>query len=513
MVPRRRRVGRRSARGTVMVLFAMVSVVLLGMLALIIELGIARNGRERMMAASDAAALEVMRERDFVHPALGSDDPFLRDQDRRLRNRLMASWPFAGDGLEQSYSETPEGAGTYFTLESELDPEDNPMNRGLVIGESGSSIPVLQANEGGNLKHGDIVSGRFTGHDSGSPVGYGGNPIHREGGDYDRVDFQPASSAEAPFADSVLVRMRRTVPYGGQGTSPWSVLDVQGGVSSSGYTMPLLFGLGTPFTAQDPSGGYSVRHHGLAMRATSIAQARPAVRIGVGSSEPGFGEEWRVGAGPIAIRRAEWNLDSPWQSDTFQGQATFSALVRLETDYSMVSIDHDSQILAFLQPIRPWQVGDAIYQDSLQPTGPQDANLEEAYWQTDECFAPLYLFGLDDQPGSNNDISEYHACGFVRVALVPAEQPSDEEPGIYLKVFKLTNTLTPGEPWIASRNAGAAFDGHQPSLVFPQTVGGDGFLAGKEWSDLVQVLFDDPVGDSGPHIIPGSRVYAPALVR
>ena len=50
--------------------------------------------------------------------------------------------------------------------------------------------------------------------------------------------------------------------------------------------MPLLLGRGAPIGGGDPSEGYSIRHHGISLRATSIAHAQGAVAIG-GPTEAG----------------------------------------------------------------------------------------------------------------------------------------------------------------------------------------------------------------------------------
>jgi len=526
MVPRQRRVGRERSRGTVMVLFAMITVVLLGMLALVIELGTVRVGRERMQAASDAAALEVLRERDYVRPSLGTEDAAVRDHDRRSRNRLMASWPFAGENLVQAYANSVEGAGSYVTLDTQVDPGNNALNRGLVLGQAGSSIPFLQTNymgdvglgSGVNAKYGDIVSGSFTGHDPGAQIGYDGNPIRREQSGYDRVDFTPADPGSAPFADSVLVRMRRTRPYGQSSTSPWSGLDEQASVSSTGYTMPLLFGLGTLFSSQNPADGYSVRHHGIPLRSTSIAQARPAVRVG--EARPDLGVQWAVGAAPISMDYREWIYDGgSWSYDPNTRES--SIVIRVRPDnYEYVVPLHDSLVWGSLRTPAASQVGDEVELDELTPNplpDGTDGNFDPEFWSRTECYVPLFF----PVPTGPNGQAERRVCGFGRVRIEPGEEPPNappdsEEGDIFILVTKLANTRSPEQPWMAPRNASAVFDGEQPSIVYPSN-------PTRDWEDLIGWLHELPapipnssepggVASFNPHV-PEARVYAPALVR
>jgi len=52
-------------------------------------------------------------------------------------------------------------------------------------------------------------------------------------------------------------------------------------VGSSGPSLPLTFGKGTTIHGDDPNSDYSVRRDGLTVRATAIADARPALHLGV----------------------------------------------------------------------------------------------------------------------------------------------------------------------------------------------------------------------------------------
>ena len=484
-----------------MLLVAMLVIVILGTIGLVIELGIARVNRNRMQSAADSTALEVLRERDYLPPGGENFDPVSRDHSRRDRNRHVASWVFADEVLTD-YGTQTEGPGSYIKMSSAYGTSGNPMNRGLVVEEVGYDIPILQTNYNGEPGNGssgisdpggDIVAGHFKGHDDGVPVGHGGNPIHREDSDdYSRFDFEMPSSPEAaPFADSVLVRLRRTSPYGQEGTSPFSMDDVPG-ARSTGYTMPLLFGLGTTFLSKEPGDGYSVRHHGLALRATSIAQARPAVRIGAPGG-PGTPPEWAVGAGPIVIRLAFWENDATFED--IDGEV--AADVRLRPNHELETLGDDDFLFGYLYPKDASQVGDEVNPDALE----SDAQyLEPAYWEVDECYVPIYLRAVQG--------GELHVTGFGRVRIEEIETPAGQtdEDGPFLRVTKLKNSMSPGEPWLAPRNASATFDGRQPAVVFPSA-------NNRDWNSLIEKLYILPEVGEGAPFLRDARVYAPAHVR
>jgi hypothetical protein len=126
---------------------------------------------------------------------------------------------------------------------------------------------------------------------------------HEELGDYVRPDYieadgwgnavppcpaempppgsEPVAGAPGlldPSNDSFLVRLRRTRNVDG--------LDDIPDVSTSSVPLPLLFGRGSMIQA-DPSSGFNVRAQGLTVRGTAIAQARPAMRVGLPLREAG----------------------------------------------------------------------------------------------------------------------------------------------------------------------------------------------------------------------------------
>src|SRR6185503_3123301 len=95
-------------------------------------------------------------------------------------------------------------------------------------------------------------------------------------GTYTRNDFNPGGANPNAF----LVRLRRSNEY----------QDLEGrtdpDVGSSGPPLPLTFGKATTIHGDDPAATYSVRRDGLTVRATAIAETRPALHLGVPRVNP-----------------------------------------------------------------------------------------------------------------------------------------------------------------------------------------------------------------------------------
>ena len=184
----------------------------------------------------------------------------------------------------------------------------------------------------------------------------------------------------------------------------------------------------------------------------------------------------------------------------------YSAILRLRPpDYEIVSLLHDSFVAGTLYPKVSSQVGDLVDPNRLQPDvqGGQDSNLDPSYWVSDECYLPLYYF-----PSG----TERRVCGFARVSIEEIEEPGDcnEQDcmtgDLFIKMTKLPNSASPGQPWVAPRNASATFDGTQPEVVFPS-------LSSRDWNDLIDRLYKDAASVVSPLYVFESRVYAPAHVR
>jgi len=298
----------------VLVQFALIAFALCGLLSLAVDIGYARLTQGQMQSAADAAALEGLRQRDVGvrNPVTGVtvNDPYASDCLRRAAaNRIIRRTfddnldPIEGDANYQFGAgpvlDLTEGVTSVHALQTVSVPETHVYK------------PDPQLNQQ-NQVYGDMVSGRFC---------YTSDPIPSEGGTYElqdlvcdepqrgsgiysRNDFNPnltapgppAALSECPAPDDVpptpwplggtgslasvddsafLVRLRRSNDFqdlNGQ---------MEPTVGSSGPSLPLTFGKGTTIHGDDPNAEYSVRRDGLTVRATAIADVRPALYLGV----------------------------------------------------------------------------------------------------------------------------------------------------------------------------------------------------------------------------------------
>jgi len=275
----------------VLIQLTFIILMLFGIAALTIDVGIARLTQVQMQSAADTAALEGLRQRD----AAGGD------AGRRTAACQMAAWTF-DDAFQDHCS---AGANpTAPSLRLGAGPEFAMNNSGLAlnasqtidVAASGVYLPVLQsnpfANGVGNNPEGDMVSGTFAGN----------SDLYPEDSQYNRTDFAPAggSATNVAEAPSFLVRLRRT-----DGRNPLdrdSNPDPTQGVSSSGGSLPFLFGRGLPMHS-DPASTYDPRVNGMTVRATAITNGQPALRVGPPSAAvtpplPGWGT--------VAVERGAW---------------------------------------------------------------------------------------------------------------------------------------------------------------------------------------------------------------
>lgn len=484
-----------------MLLFAMVVFAILGTIAVAIEVGFVRVNRERMQSAADATALEVLRERDISLQEEQGADAATRELGRRTRNRRFASWTFAGE-LAANYTAGPAGAGSNLTFFGGV----GEFNSGLRLGDVTHGVPVLELNMENsatpqlvNAPHGDIVTGTFTGQrrlppNSGQefdPAGYtgaDGNPIHLEGVDYSRVDFQPGGSDPQQKHDAVVVRQRRTVAQGYDHHSP---LDLQPGVSSSGWTLPLAFGAGAGFRGEDPELGYSVRHHGLALRATAIAAARPALRVG--APAPELGPEWAVGAAPLTL------LDIAWRDGVINwvpnGDGTESVILTTNSLNGIGETEDDLEMLGLLcEPIAR-RVGDRVLPlDSEDGAGIDYRN--SSFWEVQEGYAPSVYRKMHSNEQGESEGYRWYVAGFFRIRTelhVDAQgQPILTQSGHQqIRMTRFTSSTQSSPAYLAARNASATLDGLQ-----------DPDLPSEIWAAILQSLERTP-----------DLVQAPVLVR
>ena len=256
-----------------LVLFVLLVWGMLGMAALTIDWGFVTLTRVHMQNAVDAAALEGLRHRDALGLPDGSSDAA-----RREAAGNFVAWHFDNDIDLETDDPFQFGAGPQLQLDGGI--TDFNASQQLSVSDSPVFKPSLESNAT-NASHGDLVSGEFLDVDD-----------HTESSDYTRSDFLPADQASSPSANAFLVRLRRTNDLQG--------LDRLEGVSSAGDPLPLLFGLGSTIHATENG----IRQTGFSVRATAIADARPAFRVGfpVPDATPPI-----IGATPFALTLDFWN--------------------------------------------------------------------------------------------------------------------------------------------------------------------------------------------------------------
>ena len=143
--------------------------------------------------------------------------------------------------------------------------------------------PGLELNVTANDPSGDLVAGTY-GLNSNYPAASGGSADpadeNEQNNQYNRRDLSPPASVSAgQTAPAFLARMRRTNNLSG--------LDSNAGVSSSGPTLPVIFGRGSLMARTGGSGQLSVAS-GMTVRATAIAAAGGTVAATVAQGQNPF---------------------------------------------------------------------------------------------------------------------------------------------------------------------------------------------------------------------------------
>jgi hypothetical protein len=265
--------------------------------ALSVDVGLMFLTQTQMQNAADTAALEGLRQRDVAGTCDPADSVCIENLRRRAAHD-MASFTFDDD-----FNQTPGdgglnlGAGPNVNFGTDEGTTVLVANQGYDVDSSTAVKPNLQLNfdqadaTKRNKSYGDMVSGQY-----GPPFGDPACPPitettpHFENSNYDRTDFCVSPAGTALQAPSFLVRLRRTDHINGN-------LDIaddnEPGVSRSDPTLPLLFGRGTTIGKSDGL-DYNPRLHGITIRATAIADARPALRVGLS------------GVTQFAILRSNW---------------------------------------------------------------------------------------------------------------------------------------------------------------------------------------------------------------
>ena len=269
-----------------------IVLMLMGVAALCVDMGVARLTQAQMQNAADTAALEGLRQRDA-----------LNDGDRRLAVATLVNGANAGPqvlfddaGLPNADLNAAQtinsGAPTFYPVNLELN-TDIPSNSGI------------------NDKTGDMVSGAYSHVPKSKECGYNDtDPSCPPDEQYQRNDFVvsgPIAPNTRSLDPSFLVRLRRT-------DSRNDAVDRNPPVSSRGESLPLLFGRGTVIQPHNNTNNYNPRVDGITVRATAIADARPALRVGMPSPPsvtPSF-----PGLASFALSESYWRNLGDNGSDT-----------------------------------------------------------------------------------------------------------------------------------------------------------------------------------------------------
>jgi len=286
------RLNRRSRRGGyVLVLVALLLFGLMAMAALVIDIGFARLAQRQMQTAADAAALEGLRFCDTLPPMSLplSQDPDgarrQREEARRLQASTVVSQLFDDNLLADDADPLNFGAGPIVNFTGGAGDPSLEASQFIAIPDPPVYKPALVSNfvngQPDDIR-GDMVSGTFIQ----STPGMTPEEIrehHLERSDYSRDDFSNNG------ASAFLVRLRRTSE------------SIPPNVGTAGPSLPYLFGRGSLLNRQ-------LIGEGIKVRATSIASAIPAVRVGPPvSSIPGVPPIEIPGILPIAIDVDNWN--------------------------------------------------------------------------------------------------------------------------------------------------------------------------------------------------------------
>src|SRR5438132_8516594 len=258
-----------------LVQIALIAFALSGLLSLVIDIGYARLTQSQMQNAADSGALEGLRQRDNVA---------LNPAARRAAVNDVVGWTY-DDDLDPTNGDPDYqfGAGPVVNLTDGVTTAHALQT--ITVPDVHVNKPSLQSNLT-NSPEGDMVSGHFCYTSDPHPSEDASyelqdlvcNDAQRGTGSYARNDFNPGAGATTPNA--FLVRLRRSNEY--QDLENQTDPDV----GSSGPSIPLTFGKGTTIHGDDPNLDYSVRRDGLTVRATAIANTRPAMHLGLPQTNP-----------------------------------------------------------------------------------------------------------------------------------------------------------------------------------------------------------------------------------
>jgi hypothetical protein len=340
--------------GYTLVFFAMLMFALMGLAALVVDIGFARLTQRQMQTAVDSAALEGLRWKDvneWEEVPLGwlGDPAFIalfdvnedfigtitNDVDKERIRRWAAQQVVlstfdddleSGNGDDGAFYDAANpdpNAGEQFNVEGQfgagpilefadgvndnepvgdtklaaskfIHAESNP-NPNPEVG-SYRETPFYKPESEVNIRneiHGDLVTGNYLEDEA----ILDDEMAHNESTDYVRTDFG------LPGDSAFLSRLRRTNDFDG--------LDNIAGESSSGPPLPYLFGRGSLLAFRDPSLTYSPRHHGMTVRATGIADSRSVKTVGHAIPAGVYvGFAGMAGVAPFAVDQ-DWPMSDP----------------------------------------------------------------------------------------------------------------------------------------------------------------------------------------------------------
>lgn len=449
--------------GYTLVFFAMLMFALMGLAALVIDIGFARLAQRQMQTAVDAAALEGLRFRDQIpdewlndpgtmaeiqaacgpHPALpqNPNDPSWQIWLNRVR-RWAASRNVAfvfDDDLNPDNGDD----GAFYDDDN---PDPNAGQQFNVAGQFGAG-PVLKFSDGAGSDP-DLVASEFindpTNPNSNPEIGsYPATPVYKptrrdgtrglelnigdaihgdmvagryiedadhydEDGNYIRSDFPTSMPDDSAF----LVRMRRSNNFDG--------LDDVRNVSTHGPTVPYLFGRGSLFAVRDPEmvSDYLPRRHAMTARGTGIAGARRAKTVGVPSAALDL-----IGAAPFELTAAFWGTN--WDEATDPDNMTPSSendeiiIVQFDLSGSITRVGSPAQEGHRINVGSPMAIGDTTVLNSVAPAE-SDLPLQ--------AYVPL-VTPVEDTDGT----ATKRIVGFGLVTAEAADDPGTSEVEIRMR--------------------------------------------------------------------------------
>jgi hypothetical protein len=331
--------------GYTLVFFAMLMFALMGLAALVIDIGFARLTQRQMQTAVDSAALEGLRFRDGI-PEEWLNDPVMKAEIEAACGSHPALPQNPGDPDWQIWLNCVRrwaaSRNVAFVFDDDLDPSDddgafyddnNPdPNVGQqfnVAGQFGAG-PVLEFTDGAGSDP-DLAASEFindpTNPNSNPRIGsYPATPVYKPtrgdgtpglelnldntiygdmvAGSFDattqNVDFNPPEGdtnlaineySNPPVGDNYVQRnFRPSAPATANAflvrmrrSNNLDGLDEQQDVSTHGPTVPYLFGRGSFLAVRDPEmvSDYLPRRHGMTVRATGIADSRSVLSVGM----------------------------------------------------------------------------------------------------------------------------------------------------------------------------------------------------------------------------------------